>query len=174
MIKLKQPSLILHSPDVPGYKYTSWRSWLMKKNANIRDLVYWINYALDESPEGYLHNVVINCHGSPGYLHIGGVWKGFGNSETNFLRPLRTRGAVGRIFLVACKVAGESTDSKHLGKVFCSNIAKESGTPVIASDTTQSVDIWYEHFSHPYGTIDDYEGSVFEFSPGGGSSRWSD
>jgi len=172
MITLKQPSLVLHSCDVPGYKYTSWASWTMTKGFGVNELLYWIKYAIDQSPDLYLHNVVINCHGSPGFLHIGGEWIGFGEGDESILRPLRSKGAIGRIFIVACQVADLGDPNKRLGRVFCSNLAKETGSFVIAADALQSVDFWYENFHHPYGTIDDFEGTAYEFSPAGGYEVW--
>lgn len=173
MISLGSPSLVLHSCDVPGYKYTAWQSWKMTKGASAHDLLYWITYAIDHSPELSLRSVVINCHGSPGFLHIGGSWVGFGEGDEAILRPLRSKGAIGRIFLVACQVAALGDVDKRLGRVFCSNLAKETGAFVIAADALQSVDFWYQNFSHPDSTIDDYEGTAYEFSPAGGYEVWT-
>jgi len=145
----------------------------MPEGANASNLVYWINMSIDQSPELYLHNVVINCHGSPGFLHIGGSGQGFGDGHEGALRPLRSKGSIGRIFLVACQVTTDDDENDRLGKAFCSKIAQESGAFVVAADALQSVDWWYENMSHPFGTIDDYEGHVYEFSPAGGSTVWN-
>lgn len=143
----------------------------MPKGASASDVVYWINWAIDNSPERYIHNVVINCHGTPGFLHVGGSWKGFGDSGTSLFSPLRGRGAVGRIMLVACQIANDGA-ANEIGKNFCSKLAKESGAFVIGADEFQSVDLMYEWISHPHGSIDDYEGTPFEFSPAGGWKVW--
>ena len=76
MIKLRQPSLVLHSCDVPGYKYIMSTSWIMPRGSTASNVVSWINMAIQSSPELYLHNVVINCHGSPGAIHVGGCGDG--------------------------------------------------------------------------------------------------
>jgi hypothetical protein len=144
----------------------------MPKGASANNLLYWISLSVDQSPELYLHNVVINCHGSPGFLHIGGEGMGFGDGEEAILRPLRSKGGIGRIFLVACQVTTDSDKTGRLGKAFCSKLAQESGAFVIAADELQSVDWVYEYLSHPYGTIDDYEGNAYEFNPAGGSKPW--
>jgi hypothetical protein len=170
MIKMKQPSLVLHSCDVPGYKYQMWKSWLMPKGASASDVVYWINWAVDNSPELALSNVIINCHGSPGFLHVGGDGCGFGIGDIAIFKPLRTK-TIGKIWLVACEVA-KNKGSSHLGTTFCSALARETGCFVIAAEKNQHVDWWFEHISSPYGTIDDYEGQVFEFSPAGGFKAW--
>lgn len=145
----------------------------MPKGASVGNLAYWMHWGIDHSPELYLHNVVINCHGSPGFLHIGGSGLGFGEGEEAALRSLRSKGAIGRIIIVACQVAAEGEASKRLGKAFCTNIAQETGAFVLAADALQSVDFWYENFSHPFGTIDDFEGTVYEFNPAGGHEVWA-
>lgn len=174
MIRLRQPSLVLHSCDVPGYKYRMRTSWTMPRGASANDVVYWINYAIGESSEGYLHNVVINCHGSPGGLHVGGcgdggsaIWAG----DLGVFRGVR-RGALGTIYIVACQVALDSGNS-HFGTNFCTQLAINAGCFVVAADDLQSVDIWFEVFNHPYGAIDDYEGNVTEFSPSGSHRAWN-
>lgn len=132
MIKLKQASLALHSCDVPGYKYQMHTTWTMPKGATAENVVYWINYARQRAPEMYLHNVVINCHGSPGGLHIGGdAGKPGGflmtKAHTGSFQKVRQHGDVGRLIPVTCEVAsGNKTDDK-LGKDFCQKLAIDSG-----------------------------------------------
>src|SRR5438067_8772872 len=178
MIKLKDPSIFLHSCDVPGYKYRGWQTWTMPKGASAGNVLYWINWAIDHSPEMYVHNVVINCHGTPGFLHVGGAWKGFGDGDTSIFKPLRSRGSIGRIILVACHIAGHSDEGPEkdkddeLGKQFCSDLARESGAFVVGADAFQRVDFWFENISHPYSSIDDFEGPAFAFSPPGGWKGW--
>ena len=170
MIKMNQPSLVLHSCDVPGYKYEMWTSWKMPPGATAHDVVYWINWAVDHSPELALSNVIINCHGSPGYLHVGGSGHKIGVGSLSIFESLRTKD-IGTIWLVACEVAqNKGGDS---GKIFCSGLAKAVGCRVIASDKQQHVDFVFEWISSPYGTIDDYEPPVYEFSPAGGWTSWS-
>ena len=94
------------------------------------------------------------------------------HGQESVLRPLRSKGAIGRIIIVACEVAADSDGNGRLGKAFCTRIAEESGAFVLAADALQSVDFWYQVFSHPFGTIDDFEGTVYEFSPAGGHEVW--
>jgi hypothetical protein len=180
MIKLRQPSLVLHSCDVPGYKYQMWQTWKMPRGASASDVVYWINWAIDRSPEMELHNVVINCHGSPGGLHVGGcndsktgvtggsaIWAG----DLGVFKNVR-RGSLGTIYIVACEVAKSGKTTK-IGENFCTQLAVNAGCFVVAADAIQSVDFWFQVFSHPYGAIDDYEGNVTEFGPSGSSQPWN-
>ncbi len=174
MIKLRQPSLVLHSCDVPGYKYEMWKSWTMPRGASASDVVYWINWAIDHSPEMELHNVVINCHGSPGGLHVGGSGPGgkaIYAGDLGVFKNVR-RGSLGTIYIVACEVS--QTDGKtKFGTNFCSQLAVNAGCFVVAADKIQSVDFWFENFRHPFGAIDDYEGNVTEFGPSGSMQPWN-
>ncbi len=174
MIDMKQPSLVLHSHDVPGYKYKMWATWNVPDKMPVSTLVDWIIWAIDHSPNLRLDNVVINCHGSPGYLHIG---SGIGVNNLDPFTRLRNKGAIGTIWIVACQVS----DGKYMpnacpvdsnnGPYFCSRLAAAAGCYVVASDKTQYVDIGYYLALCPWGYIDDYEGNVYRYSPGKGGGR---
>jgi hypothetical protein len=179
MIKLRQHALALHSCDVPGYKYEMATTWTMPRGCSATDVVYWINYAIDLSADLYLHNVVINCHGSPGAIHVGGCYdkkKGSGSKITlgdvAIFQSLRKRGAVGTIWIVACEVA-KNKEGSTLGTDFCKQLAINAGCDVVAADKTQKVDFIFNNFRHPYGHIDDFEGIAYRFSPGGSVEVWS-
>ncbi len=132
MITLKQPSLALHSCDVPGYEYRMWASWKMTKGARPMDILYWILYARDRTPELLLRNVVINCHGLDGRLFAGGDGQpSLNNDNINIFSQLRGSD-LGTIWLVACKVA----NTGH-GKGFCQRLARLAGCSVVAADATQ-------------------------------------
>ena len=173
MIKLQQPSLALHSDDVPGYKYRMWQTWKMPRGASASDVVYWINWAIDRSPVMELNNVLINCHGGPGTLYVGGAGNGGRTITAGDLGVFKNvrRGSLGTIYIVACELAA-SSGKNPLGKNFCSQLAINAECFVVAADAVQSVDFWYQVFSHPYGSFDDYEGMVTEFSPSGSSQPW--
>lgn len=166
MIKLKQPALALHSYNVPGYKYRMWQTWKMPATATARNVVFWIQWAIDHSPELYLHNVVINCHGSPGYLHIGEK-TGIGVEDLGVFVELRQKQAVGTIWIVACEVAGEQDSQGRLGKHFCSELAKAAGCSVVAADKLQYVDVGFYLRFCPDNCIDDYEGVVYRWNAAG-------
>ena len=174
MIKLRQPSLVLHSVDVPGYKYRMKTTWKMPRGASASDVVYWINWAIDNSSELELHNVLINCHGSPGAIHVGGSGTGgkaIHAGDLGVFKGVRP-GSLGTIYIVACEVT-KSVGGSRLGANFCSQLAINAGCFVVASEAIQRVDFWYQVFSHPYGSFDDYEGRVTEFGPGGSSQAWN-
>jgi hypothetical protein len=172
MIRLRQASLALHSYNVPDYKYQMATTWTMPKNARPSDIVYWILYARDHSPELELKNVVINSHGSPGYIHTGknaaGQDTGIGIESIGVFKALRGKD-IGTIWIVACSVA--SNNKWRSGKYFCSELAKASGCGVVAADATQHVDVSFYFRLCPYGCIDDYEGGVYYWDAAGGESR---
>lgn len=158
MIKLKQPSLVLHSHDVPGYKYQMWQSWVMPKAATAKDVVYWILYARDHSPELWLRNVVINCHGHDGKLYVGGDGQPtINNYNVGAFSELKGKD-LGTIWLVACQVANTG-----IGKYFCEHMAQLAGCSVVAADANQYV----ETGTCPFGCVDNYEGHTFEWDSSG-------
>ena len=73
MIALSQPALALHSCDVPGYLYQMKTTRKMPVGASPSNVAYWIAYVVDRAEDAELRNVVINCHGGPGALFVGGV-----------------------------------------------------------------------------------------------------
>jgi hypothetical protein len=174
MIKLRQPSLVLHSVDVPGYLYQMQTTWKMPRGASASDIVYWINWAIDHAKELELNNVLINCHGEPGTLYVGGSGTG-GNAITTgdlaVFKKVRP-GSLGTIYIVACEVA-KSVGASRIGENFCMQLAINAGCFVVAADALQSVNFWFQHFNHPFGSFDDYEGNVTEFGPGGSMQRWN-
>ena len=110
MIKMKQPSLVLHAKGIEknGYLYKMWATWTVPSTLTPTVLVGWIEHAIDVSEELYLHNVIINCHGEPGYIHIG---TGIGENDLDPFTRLRQKQSIGRIWLVACRVHATGTSA---------------------------------------------------------------
>ena len=146
-----------------------WKTAELPRGVNATNVVNWIHWGIDHSPESYLHNVIINCHGEPGALLIGG--NGSNKLEcgnVGVFHSLREKAAVGTIWLVACRMAENSAKGYpkwFLGPKFCSALAQAAGCDVVAADVKQYVDVLYTVY-HPFGTIDDFEGKVYRFSPG--------
>ena len=161
MIKLKQPSLVLHSCDVPGYKYQMWQSWRMPKAASIYNVIYWILYARDHTPELWLRNVVINCHGGDGRLYVGGAGQATINQDNISAFGQLWGKDLGTIWLVACEVANTST-----GRSFCQRMARLAGCSVVAADAKQYV----ETGTCPWGCVDNFEGHTYEWDGAGTKS----
>ena len=162
---MRQPSLALHSYNVPNYEFKMWQTWKMPKTATALNVVNWINWAVDHSPELYLYNVIINCHGNAGVLRIGEDYR-MTVKDVGLFAPLRKKAAIGRIWLVACKVAN------GLGKQFCSELAVTTGCHVIGGDDDQQIDVEFYCNFCPSEYIDDFEGNAWIFSPAGGYELW--
>jgi hypothetical protein len=115
------------------------------------------------TPGGRLHNVVINCHGLPGWLDLG---EGFGQEHLPLFDAWR--GRVGKIWLIACQTARVSAviaghPWPRDGNRFCSGLARAAATYVIASTETQVDRI----VTMPVNQIPSFEGLVLSYDPQG-------
>lgn len=156
MIRLKQPTLVLHSHDAPGYKPKMHISWNLPKGATPHDVVSRILDGQDYSPD--LQNVVINSHGSSGKIWAGGLNRlSIKRSNVDLFGLLRNK-ITCTIWIFGCEVAKGAKGSN-----FCANMAKAASCNVIASDIVQLA----PGISHPYGYIDYYEGTVYRWNPSG-------
>jgi hypothetical protein len=162
VIRLKDYSLALHSHDVPGYKYTMSQTWTMPQGARPSDLVYWILYARDHSPEFSLRNVVINCHGLSGKLYIGGDGQPTLNSNNLGIFSQLQNKEIGTIWLVACEIA-----KGFKGRYFCEQMAKTAGCNVVAADVSQHVDFTFYLRLCPSKCIDEFEGKTYWWDSSG-------
>jgi len=162
VIKMMQPSLVIHSCDVPGFKYQMWATWNAPEGMNAIGAVNWIASAVDRSPDMELKNVIINSHGDPGVLYLGGK-----DDPTidigcaGAFSQLRAKD-IGTIWLVACEVAKDSA-----GRAFCTQLAINAGCDVVAADEEQIVEGAFYDSNTPWGCIDEFEGNVYRFDAAG-------
>ncbi len=171
MIKMKSPSLVINSHDVPGPNYRMWETINASEGMTVTMLVNEIIrvYRITLEDNEGLYNIIINCHGwdGGGGLSIGGMGKeALTTRNAPYFSLLKTR-RIGTIWLVACQAAKGNS-----GKELCRAIAYHSSSLVVASDEDQSVGIW-GGYNVWYGRafnahhIDEYEGTVFGFYPNG-------
>lgn len=159
MIRLKQPALVLHSHDVPGYKHQMHITWNLPKGATAHDVVSRILDAQDYSPD--LQNVVINAHGASGRFFAGGLGRrSIKRGNVDLFGMLRNK-ITCTIWILACQVAKGSK-----GGDFCAAMARAVDCNVIAS----TIDQFAERISYPFGYIDYYEAPVFRWNPAGALS----
>jgi hypothetical protein len=169
--------MALHSFDVPGYKYKMWKTVNMPKYTTVQDVASWILWGINNSPEMYLDNVVINCHGAPGGLILGEKelifdesnakeWMWTGNVGT--MSPIRAKRSLGTIWLVACEVA-----KGPKGKAFCSMLAQTAGCFVVAADKKQRVNGGFYLRSCPDNCIDKFEGTAYRWDAFGNQEVFS-
>jgi hypothetical protein len=169
MIEMKSPSFAFNSIDVPGPNYRMWEWMRGYKGITTTTLVgkiLEIDAAARRRKGDRLLNIIINAHGDGGYVSIGGRGNIGLNKDTGS-EFMRLKGKnLGTIWLVACQAA-----KGDYGKAFCQIIARNSGCQVIASDENQEVDPWDTWrliTSARYDHIDEYEGTVYSFTPNGG------
>jgi hypothetical protein len=174
-IEMEQPSLVINSDDVPGPNYRMQYTWNAPEGITTTSVVNRIIEAgNDITPYGSsgvkaLPNVIINCHGDPGKLYVGGVKKApITLADVGAFSKIYDthRISIGTMWLVACEAARGAT-----GKQFCGQLAMKAKCNVVASDEDQEVELSYILFSHNIFTIDDFEGNVFLFDWTNGSFK---
>ena len=72
------------------------------------------------------------------------------------------------VWLVGCEVATGGN-----GQRFCSQLAVALGCDVVAANDDQFVENRYTRGNTPFGTIDDFEGTAYVFSPSGSTQVFS-
>jgi hypothetical protein len=168
MIRMQQPSISINSHDVPGPYYRMWKTIEAPEGTTASDVARMIESAnisallREETP---LRNIILNCHGFPGGLRMGGADKpAIDKSNVGVFGNLKHYN-VGTIWLVACRAALGTA-----GQDFCQTLAKVANTIVIASDDYQDVGVWGTYrivVGGLSGNIDEYEGTVYGFTPAG-------
>jgi hypothetical protein len=168
MIRMEQPSFVFNAHDIDPPRYEMWRTIKGNSGTTPAKLVGAIFAANTDAlrAEGTpLRNIIINTHGYAGGLHIGGMEKRDAMEKADLAVFGVLRGLnVGPIWLTSCGAARDTT-----GAALCQTLAKIAGTRVIASDTDQIVSpgqavalvmAWRWN-------IDDFEGTVYDFTPNG-------
>ena len=177
MIRMQEPSLCINSHDVPGPRYKMWRTVELQAGAGIPDVVRQIIHANTQSVANGgrgLRNIVINSHGFPGGLWIGGELDTDHQIDAVNVRQFEAvkRLNVGPIWLVACRAARGAD-----GIAFCQRLAAAASTLVIASDDYQDVGVWgtVRYYTTPVsGLIDEFEGTVHIFKANGSYTKGED
>lgn len=169
---MQSPSFAYNSHDVPGPEYGMDTTVRGTNSTTTAQLVAHITDAYNKAlTKGHrtLSNVIINCHGydGGGGLVIGDRKADLTNSNVALLSALKPMG-IGCIWLVACQAAQGT-----LGKQLCQAIAHQTNSQVVAGEEDQDTGVWGSWrliTSARYGSIDEFEGDVYWFTPAGGSS----
>jgi hypothetical protein len=192
MIKIEQPAMALNatstdSYNVPGAHYQMWNTWAVAKTNTPEHMAGWIASVASGAPGGYLKGLILNCHGrysiGPGTPAVclpankGPGTGGFGLSMGTGIKTgddidqfKKLKGLVAGIWITACGAARITIPGalgSGDGNLFCSALAKASGSYVYAAVVEQ-----YGANSLPFGYIDDYTGLVLRYTPTGGVD-WS-
>jgi hypothetical protein len=164
---MKEPSLVINSNDVPGPLYKMWQTVDADPGATVNSLVSYISDAQRVSLENFgyrLVNIVINSHGGPGALYLGGLdYSAIHKEDLPYLAPLKRPTSSGTIWVVACEIAADPA-----GKDFCQLLAMTTGYQVVAGTVDQEVGFW-DGYKMLYikNAIDEFEGDVFGFYASG-------
>jgi hypothetical protein len=176
MYVLEQPSMALN--DTVGVKHSQivmWNTWSVPKDDSREHIIGWVREVARSAPGGKLKNVVINCHGLPGFVAIG---EGFGRAHTSLFRAWA--GLVEKIWFVACLVARIPTKEMQAdldrdygplhpgdGNVFCSEIARNAQCYVVAPTQKQ-----INKGGYTIGQMPAYEGLLLSYGPAGNVTWW--
>lgn len=181
MIKLESPSLAINTFDVPRPHYRMDQTVKLTKFASAMSVLGEIHTAVTISPGSYLKNVVINCHGSPGYLYIGEIKtqvpdtngklrkeamrEGIGRENLGLFTLLK--GRIGTIWITGCQVAGGSGIIQRSGHTFLPELAMTVGCNVVAANVSQYVGGGLRIRFVPKNCIDDFEGTAYIWDANG-------
>lgn len=185
-IRMAQPSLLLNSYAFQDLGTCGMHMQFTRncpRNATANDLVSWIIEAWRQTPDKHLHNVVLNFHGKPGQVYVGESRPESGFGSSSFVATqynlLTVNGAgvfsrlynmsIGTIWFHSCAIAGSIE-----GKWLCQRIAREAGCNVVAAEEDQE-EYWgpLGYLLLKDGTIDDFEGPVYIWTPDGDSRRFN-
>jgi hypothetical protein len=174
---LEQPSMAVNDIRLDT-EIQMWNNRLVRESDSLGNIFDNIVAVTKGTKEGKLKNLVINCHGSASYLWLG---EGMDRVSAVIFKMLsRPKPLVETIWLRACQIAAIDSPNNPVvgdGNLFCSEIARYAQAVVVASTAIQKA-----HKSvkvHPYGCLDEFEGTVLYYGPGGGVmdsktySKWS-
>jgi hypothetical protein len=166
MITIEQPAMVLNANATPAIaRYQMWNSWDVQGTHSPQHIIEWVASVAANAAGQKLKNLVIQCHGAPGFIGIG---QGFSRANVNLFSGLA--GKVDKIWIVACQPALISTAScapsafcSTDGNLFISEMAKSAQCYVVAPTETQ----WNLAQTYQFGVIPSYEGLVLCYGPGG-------
>jgi len=184
MFTLEQPSMALNSTEISWSKILMWNTWEVDRAQTREHIVEWVATVASGATGGKLKNVVINCHGLPGWVGIG---QGFNTTHLGLFR--QWAGKVDKIWFVACLVARIPDTQMQArlaanypgfgagdGNVFCSTLAQNANCHVYAPTEEQR-----NRGGYTLGQMPTFEGLCLSYSPNGQitwshrySSNWAD
>lgn len=165
MYRLDRPSMALNDPR-NHKRFQMGNTWDITQTETRTHMASWIRDVARGTDGRKLKHLVLNCHGSPGYLELGQGVTADGLDEFRILH-----GLIEKIWIPACRVAAipGSGSGESDGNIFCSRLARFVGCYVVASTETQCStpgDI-------PLDMMPSYEGLILSYGPDG-TVTWSD
>jgi len=181
MIRMEGPSFCFNSYDIGLPHYRMWKSIVGPDAMTPSQLameIFSANLWSLQTFKSSFQNIILNTHGFDGGLWIGGIWdwdhkyrKAMHTNDLAVFGMLKPYN-VGTIWIVSCEIA-----ESEKGQSFCQALANVAGTQVIGSDSSQEVTTWQGMELASvwfYNYIDDFEGTVYSFTPAGGMRKGID
>lgn len=166
MYTLERPNMAVNDPRVRSgssvRRFRMWNTWDISKTETRQHIIDWVATVARSATGGKLKNLVLSCHGAPGYLQLG---QGFNNTHIALFRGWR--GLIEKIWLPNCSVAFIGSGGSD-GNVFCSNMAKQVQCYVVAATELQCEST----VTLPYDQMTSFEGLVLSYGPQG-NVTWS-
>ncbi len=165
MYRLSRPSMALNDPR-NHKRFQLANTWDVSRTETRTHMAEWVAHVARTSDGHKLKNLVLNCHGAPGFLEMG---EGIRSSDLEVFRPWQ--GLIDKIWIPACRIAAipASGSGEADGNVFCSRLAKIVGCYVVASTETQCSSVG----NIPRDMMPSYEGLILSYGPEG-NVTWSD
>jgi hypothetical protein len=159
MYTIPQPALSLNDTRTLSI-FPQWATEIVTPWTTRDNVIQRLVAAARRAPGGKLTNVIVHCHGAPGFLQMG---QGFHAQHSHLFAPWR--GKVGKIWIHACRIA-----SGPLGDEMCRAIAATTACTLFASTYRQFNNIGAvggPAHRYPMGVLDEFEGTDKNFGPDG-------
>ena len=181
VITIQPPHMGLNDERAPVF-VRMWNTWKVTAADTKQHIVDWTAAVARSAPGGKLNEIVISCHGAPGYLQLG---EGISLADISLFQAWR--GLVNKVWLRAClvgRIVGPDTASQGDGAFiaalslsgdghrFCSELAKALQCYLVVGTELQSSNRYSATSPVPFGQLDSYEGLVLSYNPQGEIS-WS-
>ena len=158
---MEQPSMVLNDSRHES-QLQMWNTRFVRETDTLANIFENIVAVAKGAPGGKLKNLIFNCHGHPGFLQMG---EGIDRVSAIIFRMLsRPKPMVDTIWFRACQAARIEQPNAPVqgdGNLFCSEIAQYAQCFVVASTTDQKAHKYVK--VHPYGCIDEWEGTVLYY-----------
>lgn len=181
MISIQYPHMGLNDERAPVF-VRMWNTWKVTQSDTPDHIVDWTASVARSAPGGKLKEIVISCHGAPGFLQLG---TGIGLAQVGLFS--RWQGLVDKVWIRACLVAritGPATasegDGAFIGALnlngdghrFCTQLAQTLRCYLVVGTELQSSRQYSATNPVPFGMLDTYEGLVLSYHPDG-TIGWS-
>lgn len=181
MIDIRFPHMGINDPRSPVF-CRMWNTWNISQTERKTFIFDWAARVARGAPGGRLAELVICCHGRPGFLQLG---EGIGSGDAHLFG--RWRDLVGKVWIRACLVGrivtpqslqegdGALLQALNLsgdGHRFCSEAARALGGYIVVSTELQVSSRYSRTNPLPYGRLDAFEGLVLSYHPDG-TVGWS-